>query len=209
GDNGNGMHCHQSVFKDGTNVFAGDGYGNLSQEALWYIGGITAHARALNAFANPTTNSYKRLVPGFEAPLLLVYSAMNRSAGIRIPYVQGGSPNGVRAEVRFGDTAANPYLMFASMLMAGLDGIKNKIEPVGPLDKDLYDLPAEETKDLPTVCSSLEQALDALDADREFLNQGDVFSDSMIDGYIDLKREEVELLNATTHPVEFQMYYSV
>ena len=209
GDNGNGMHCHQSIFKDGTNVFAGDGYGNLSQEALWYIGGITAHARALNAFANPCTNSYKRLVPGFEAPLLLVYSAMNRSAGIRIPYVQGGSPNGVRAEVRFGDTAANPYLMFASMLMAGLDGIKNKTEPVGPLDKDLYDLTAEETKDLPTVCSSLEQALGALDADREFLTQGDVFTDGMIDGYIDLKQEEVELLNSTTHPIEFQMYYSV
>ncbi|MCZ6503866.1 MAG: type I glutamate--ammonia ligase [Gammaproteobacteria bacterium] len=209
GDNGNGMHCHQSVFKDGTNVFAGDGYGNLSQEALWYIGGITEHARALNAFANPGTNSYKRLVPGFEAPLLLVYSAMNRSAGIRIPYVQGGSPNGVRVEVRFGDNAANPYLMFASMLMAGLDGIKNKTEPVGPLDKDLYELSAEEIKDLPTVCSSLEQALGALDADREFLTQGDVFTDSMIDGYIDLKREEVELLASTTHPIEFQMYYSV
>ncbi len=209
GDNGNGMHCHQSIFKDGTNVFAGDGYGNRSQEALWYIGGITEHARALNAFANPGTNSYKRLVPGFEAPLLLVYSAMNRSAGIRIPYVQGGSPNGVRAEVRFGDNAANPYLMFASMLMAGLDGIKNKTEPVGPLDKDLYELSAEEIKDLPTVCSSLEQALGALDADREFLTQGDVFTDSMIDGYIELKREEVELLASTTHPIEFQMYYSV
>ena len=209
GDNGNGMHCHQSIFKDGTNQFAGDGYGNLSQDALWYIGGIIAHARALNAFANPSTNSYKRLVPGFEAPVILVYSALNRSASIRIPHVQGNNPNGVRAEVRFGDNAANPYLMFASMLLAGLDGIKNKIEPVGPLDKDLYDLPAEETKDLPTVCSSLEQALAALDADREFLNQGDVFSNSMIDAYINLKREEVELLNATTLPIEFQMYYSV
>ncbi len=209
GDNGNGMHCHQSVWKDGTNLFAGDGYGNLSQAALWYIGGIIKHARALNAFANASTNSYKRLVPGFEAPLMLVYSALNRSASIRIPYVQGGSPNGIRAEVRFGDPSANPYLMFASMLMAGLDGIKNKIEPVGPLDKDLYDMPPEELVGLPTVCSSLTQALDALDADREFLKQGDVFSDEMIDGYIDLKREEVQLLDSTTHPVEFQMYYSV
>ncbi|MBQ76443.1 MAG: type I glutamate--ammonia ligase [Gammaproteobacteria bacterium] len=209
GDNGNGMHCHQSIFKDGTNIFAGDGYGNLSQEALWYIGGIIKHARALNAFANASTNSYKRLVPGFEAPLILVYSALNRSASIRIPYVQGGNPNGVRAEVRFGDNTANPYLMFSSMLMAGLDGIKNKIEPVGPLDKDLYDLPAEELTGLPTVCSSLEQALDALDGDREFLTQGDVFSNGMIDGYLALKQEEVELLNSSTHPVEFQMYYSV
>jgi glutamine synthetase len=209
GDNGNGMHCHQSIWKDGTNLFAGDGYGNLSQEALWYIGGIIRHARAINAFSNASTNSYKRLVPGFEAPLMLVYSAMNRSASIRIPYVQGGSPNGIRIEVRFGDPTANPYLMFAAMLMAGLDGIKNKIEPVGPLDKDLYDLPAEELKDLPSVCSSLEQALAELDADREFLRQGDVFTDSMIDGYIALKAEEVEKLNMTTHPVEFQMYYSV
>ncbi|HAK50369.1 MAG TPA: type I glutamate--ammonia ligase [Gammaproteobacteria bacterium] len=209
GDNGNGMHCHQSIWKDGTNIFAGDGYGNLSQEALWYIGGIIKHARAINAFSNASTNSYKRLVPGFEAPLLLVYSARNRSASIRIPYVQGGSPNGVRVEVRFGDPTANPYLMFSSMLMAGLDGIANKIEPVGPLDKDLYDLPAEEIKDLPTVASSLEMALGALNADREFLTQGDVFTNSMIDGYIDLKQEEVELLNSTTHPVEFEMYYSV
>ena len=209
GDNGNGMHCHQSLWKDGTNLFAGDGYGNLSQQALWYIGGIIKHARAINAFANASTNSYKRLVPGFEAPLILVYSAMNRSASIRIPHVQGGSPKGVRAEVRFGDPSANPYLMFSAMMMAGLDGIKNKIEPIGPLDKDLYDLPAEELKGLPTVCSSLEQALDSLDADREFLNQGDVFTNDMIDGYINLKREEVELLNMTTHPVEFQMYYSV
>lgn len=209
GDNGNGMHCHQSVWKNGTNIFAGEGYGNLSREALWYIGGVIRHARAINAFSNASTNSYKRLVPGFEAPLMLVYSALNRSASIRIPYVQGGSPNGVRIEVRFGDPSANPYLMFASMLMAGLDGIKNKIEPVGPLDKDLYDLPAEELKDLPTVCASLEQALDELDADRDFLCQGDVFTDAMIDGYIDLKSEEVERLNMTTHPVEFEMYYSV
>ncbi len=209
GDNGNGMHCHQSVWKDGTNLFAGDGYGNLSQEALWYIGGVIRHARAINAFSNASTNSYKRLVPGFEAPLMLVYSAMNRSASIRIPYVQGASPNGIRIEVRFGDPTANPYLMFSAMLMAGLDGIKNKIEPVGPLDKDLYDLPAEELKGLPTVCSSLEQALDELDKDREFLNQGDVFTNDMIDGYIELKNEEVEKLNMTTHPVEFEMYYSV
>jgi len=209
GDNGNGMHVHQSIWKDGTNLFAGDGYGNLSQTALYYIGGIIKHARALNAFCNASTNSYKRLVPGFEAPLMLVYSAMNRSASIRIPYVQGGSPKGVRAEVRFGDPTANPYLMFASMLMAGLDGIKNKIDPIGPLDKDLYDLPAEELKGLPSVCSSLGQALDALDADRGFLTQGDVFTDSMIDGYIELKREEVQKLDMTTHPVEFEMYYSV
>lgn len=209
GDNGNGMHCHQSIWKDGTNIFAGDGYGNLSQEALWYIGGIIKHARAINAFSNPGTNSYKRLVPGFEAPVLLVYSARNRSASIRIPYVQGGNPKGVRVEVRFGDPSANPYLMFSSMLMAGLDGIKNKIDPIGPMDKDLYDLPAEEIKDIPTVASSLEMALLALDNDREFLTQGDVFSNGMIDAYIDLKTEEVELLNSTTHPVEFQMYYSV
>jgi glutamine synthetase len=209
GDNGNGMHCHQSIWKDGTNIFAGDGYGNLSQEALWYIGGIIKHARAINAFSNPGTNSYKRLVPGFEAPVLLVYSARNRSASIRIPYVQGGNPKGVRVEVRFGDPSANPYLMFSSMLMAGLDGIKNKIDPIGPMDKDLYDLPAEEIKDIPTVASSLEMALSALDNDREFLTQGDVFSNGMIDAYIDLKTEEVELLNSTTHPVEFQMYYSV
>lgn len=209
GDNGNGMHCHQSLFKDGTNLFAGDGYGNLSQEALWYIGGIIKHARALNAFANASTNSYKRLVPGFEAPLMLVYSALNRSASIRIPHVQGGSPNGVRAEVRFGDNTANPYLMFSSMMMAGLDGIKNKIEPIGPLDKDLYDMPAEELKDLPTVCSSLEQALDALDNNRSFLTQDDVFTNNMIDSYIELKQEEVQLLSSTTHPVEFQMYYSL
>ncbi|MFN3236787.1 MAG: type I glutamate--ammonia ligase [Pseudomonadales bacterium] len=209
GDNGSGMHLHQSIWKDGSNCFAGDGYGNLSQEALWYIGGIIKHARAINAFSNASTNSYKRLVPGFEAPLMLVYSARNRSASIRIPYVQGGSPKGVRIEARFGDPTANPYLMFSAMMMAGLDGIKNKIEPVGPLDKDLYDMPAEELKDLPTVCSSLEMALDNLDADRNFLLEGDVFTDSQIDGYIDLKMEEVTRLNSTTHPVEFEMYYSV
>ncbi|MBV1879270.1 MAG: type I glutamate--ammonia ligase [Pseudomonadales bacterium] len=209
GDNGNGMHCHQSIWKDGSNTFAGDGYGNLSQEAIWYIGGIIKHSRAINAFANASTNSYKRLVPGFEAPLMLVYSARNRSASIRIPYIQGGNPKGIRVEVRYGDCTANPYLMFASMLMAGLDGIKNKIEPVGPLDKDLYDLPAEELKGLPTVCSSLEMALDNLNADRNFLTEGGVFTDSMIDGYIDLKMEEVTRYNSSTHPVEFEMYYSV
>ena len=179
----------------------------LSDEALYYIGGIIKHARAINAFANASTNSYKRLVPGFEAPVMLAYSARNRSASIRIPFVS--NPKARRIEVRFGDNTANPYLCFAAMLMAGLDGIKNKIEPVGPLDKDLYDLPAEELKDLPSVCSSLEQALDALDNDREFLNQGDVFTNDMIDGYIELKNEEVEKLNMTTHPVEFEMYYSV
>ncbi len=209
GDNGNGMHCHQSIGKDGTNIFAGDGYGNLSQEALWYIGGIIKHARAINAFSNASTNSYKRLVPGFEAPLLLVHSARNRSASIRIPYIQGGNPKGVRVEVRFGDPSANPYLMFSSMLMAGLDGIRNKIDPGEPLDKDLYDLPREEISHVPTVCSSLEQALQSLDQDREFLTQGEVFTNSMIDGYIDLKMEEVTLLNSVTHPVEFEMYYSV
>ncbi|MFT7685428.1 MAG: glutamine synthetase [Candidatus Azotimanducaceae bacterium] len=209
GDNGNGMHLHQSIWKDGVNLFAGDGYGNLSQDALWYIGGIIKHARAINAFSNASTNSYKRLVPGFEAPLMLVFSARNRSASIRIPYVQGGSPKGVRVEVRFGDPTANPYLMFSAMMMAGLDGIKNKIEPIGPLDKDLYDLPAEELKDIPTVCSSLEMALDALDNDRTFLTEGGVFTDSMIDGYIALKMEEVTILNSTTHPIEFDMYYSV
>ncbi len=209
GDNGNGMHCHQSIWKDGNNLFAGDGYGNLSQEAMWYVGGIIKHARAINAFSNASTNSYKRLVPGFEAPLLLVYSARNRSASIRVPYVQGGNPKGVRVEVRFGDPTANPYLMFSAMMMAGLDGIQNKIEPVGPIDKDLYDLPPEELSDVPTVASSLEMALDVLDGDREFLTKGDVFTDSMIDGYIDLKMEEVTKLNSHTHPVEFQMYYSV
>ncbi|MFT5099748.1 MAG: glutamine synthetase, partial [Planctomycetaceae bacterium] len=208
GDNGNGMHLHQSIWKDGTNLFAGEGYGNLSQDALWYIGGIIKHARAINAFSNASTNSYKRLVPGFEAPLMLVYSARNRSASIRIPYVQGANPKGVRVEVRFGDPTANPYLMFSSMLMAGLDGIKNKIEPVGPLDKDLYDLPAEEMKDLPTVCSSLEMALDNLNADRNFLLEGDVFTNSQIDAYIDLKMQDVTKLAMTPHPVEFQMYYS-
>ena len=207
GDNGSGMHCHQSIWKDGQNLFAGNGYAGLSDTALFYIGGIIKHARALNAFTNASTNSYKRLVPGFEAPVMLAYSARNRSASIRIPYVSSAKAR--RIEVRFPDPTANPYLAFAAMMMAGLDGIQNKIHPGEAADKDLYDLPAEEAKLIPTVCSSLEMALDALDADRDFLTRGGVFSDDMIDGYIDLKRGEVERLNMTTHPVEFGMYYSV
>ena len=207
GDNGSGMHCHQSISKDGENVFAGDGYSGLSEEALYYIGGIIKHARALNAFTNASTNSYKRLVPGFEAPVMLAYSARNRSASIRIPYEP--SPKGKRIEVRFPDPTGNPYLAFAAMLMAGLDGIQNKIHPGDAADKDLYDLPPEEGKAIPTVASSLSQALDALAADRDFLTAGGVFTDDMIDGYIELKSEEVEKLDMTTHPVEFSMYYSV
>ncbi|MBB3048478.1 glutamine synthetase [Litorivivens lipolytica] len=207
GDNGSGMHCHMSLSKDGKNLFAGDAYGGLSETALYYIGGIIKHARALNAFANSSTNSYKRLVPGFEAPVMLAYSARNRSASIRIPYVS--NPKARRIEVRFGDPSANPYLMFAAYLMAGLDGIQNKIHPGDAADKDLYDLPAEEAAEIPTVASSLEQALQALDADREFLTAGGVFDDDMIDAYIGLKSGEVERLNMTTHPVEFDMYYSV
>ena len=207
GDNGSGMHCHQSLSKDGVNIFAGNGYAGLSDEALYYIGGIIKHARALNAFTNASTNSYKRLVPGFEAPVMLAYSARNRSASIRIPHV--ASPKARRIEVRFPDPTANPYLAFAAMLMAGLDGILNKIHPGEAMDKDLYDLPPEEAKSIPTVAASLEEALDALDADRDFLKAGGVFSDDMIDAYIRLKRKEVERLNMTTHPVEFEMYYSV
>ncbi len=207
GDNGSGMHCHQSLGKDGVNLFSGDKYGGLSEMALYYIGGIIKHARAINAFANPATNSYKRLVPGFEAPVMLAYSARNRSASIRIPVVP--SPKASRIEVRFPDPAANPYLAFAAMLMAGIDGIQNKIHPGEAADKDLYDLPAEEAAQIPTVAESLEQALAALDADREFLTKGGVFSDDFINSYIDLKAQDVEKLNMTTHPVEFQMYYSV
>ncbi|MDA8590639.1 glutamate--ammonia ligase [Luminiphilus sp.] len=204
GDNGSGMHVHQSIAKNGENTFAGDEYAGLSEAALYYIGGTIKHARAINAFANASTNSYKRLVPGFEAPVMLAYSARNRSASIRIPYEP--SPKGKRIEVRFGDPTANPYLCFAAMLMAGLDGIQNKIHPGEAADKDLYDLPPEE---IPTVASTLEMALDALDADREFLTAGGVFTNDMIDGYIELKRSEVERLNMTTHPIEFDMYYSV
>ena len=207
GDNGSGMHCHMSFSKGGDNQFAGDAYAGLSEMALHYIGGIIKHAKALNAFANASTNSYKRLIPGFEAPVMLAYSARNRSAAIRIPYVS--SPRGKRVEVRFGDPTANPYLMFASMLMAGLDGIKNKIHPGDAADKDLYDLPAEEAAAIPQVAGSLREALDALSADREFLTAGGVFTDDMIDAYIDLKMEEVYRVEHTTHPVEFDMYYSV
>ncbi len=205
-DNGSGMHVHQSVWKDGKPAFAGSGYADLSESALHYIGGIIKHAKAINAFSNPTTNSYKRLIPGFEAPVLLAYSARNRSAACRIPY--SASPDGKRVEVRFPDPTANTYLAFSSMLMAGLDGIQNKIDPGDAMDKDLYDLPAEEIANVPTVCGSLREALDALSADRDFLKLGDVFSDDLIDGYIALREEEIIALDQTPHPVEFAMYYS-
>jgi len=207
GDNGNGMHVHQSLSKDGSNVFAGDGYAGLSETALYYIGGIVKHARALNAFTNASTNSYKRLVPGFEAPVMLAYSARNRSASIRVPHVSSAKAR--RIEVRFPDPSGNPYFTFAAMLMAGLDGIQNKIHPGEAMDKNLYDLPPEEAQDIPTVCFSLEQALQELDKDREFLKVGGVFTDDAIDGYLALKEEEVLRLRMTTHPVEFDMYYSI
>jgi glutamine synthetase len=207
GDNGSGMHVHQSLAKDGVNLFSGDKYAGLSETALYYIGGIIKHARALNAFCNPGTNSYKRLVPGFEAPVMLAYSARNRSASIRIPHVQ--SPKARRIEVRFPDPMANPYLAFSAMMMAGLDGIQNKIHPGDPMDKDLYDLPPEEAKAIPTVCHALDMALDYLDKDREFLTAGGVFSDDLIDGYITLKMDEITRLRMSTHPVEFDMYYSL
>ncbi|MBO2660140.1 glutamate--ammonia ligase [Shewanella algae] len=207
GDNGSGMHVHQSLAKDGTNLFAGDKYGGLSETALYYIGGIIKHARALNAFTNPSTNSYKRLVPHFEAPVMLAYSARNRSASIRIPVVP--SPKARRIETRFPDPMANPYLAFAALLMAGLDGIQNKIHPGDAMDKDLYDLPAEEAAEIPTVAESLEVALAALDVDREFLTRGGVFSDDFIDSYLKLKQAEAERVSRTTHPVEFELYYSL
>ncbi|MBU2919326.1 glutamate--ammonia ligase [Psychrosphaera sp. F3M07] len=207
GDNGSGMHVHQSLVKNGENLFAGDKYGGLSETALYYIGGIIKHAKAINAFANASTNSYKRLVPGFEAPVMLAYSARNRSASIRIPVVP--SPKARRIEVRFPDPSGNPYLAYTAMLMAGLDGIKNKIHPGDAMDKDLYDLPAEEAAQIPQVASSLEEALAALSEDREFLKAGGVFNDDTIDAYIALKAQDVEKLNMTTHPVEFEMYYSV
>ncbi|HEY9032155.1 MAG TPA: glutamate--ammonia ligase [Kangiella sp.] len=207
GDNGTGMHVHMSLAKDGKNLFAGDKYAGLSEEALYYVGGIIKHARALNAITNPSTNSFKRLVPGFEAPVMLAYSAKNRSASIRIPHVTSAKAR--RIEVRFPDPMANPYLAFTALMMAGLDGIQNKIHPGDAMDKDLYDLPAEEAKAIPTVAKSLEQALDALDADREFLTRGGVFSDDMLDAYIELKRADIQLLNMTTHPIEFDMYYSL
>ena len=207
GDNGSGMHVHQSLAKDGKNLFSGDKYGGLSETALYYIGGIIKHARALNAFTNASTNSYKRLVPGFEAPVMLAYSARNRSASIRIPWV--ASAKARRIEVRFPDSTANPYFAFAAMMMAGLDGIQNKIHPGDPADKDLYDLEPEEAKHIPTVCHSLDMALEHLDTDREFLKKGGVFTDDVIDAYIALKMGEVTRLRRTTHPVEFDMYYSL
>jgi len=207
GDNGSGMHVHQSIWKDGQNLFAGNGYAGLSEFALFYIGGIIKHARALNAITNPGTNSYKRLVPGFEAPVKLAYSARNRSASIRIPYV--GNPKGRRIEARFPDPLANPYLAFSALMMAGLDGVQNKIHPGDAADKNLYDLAPEEDAKIPTVCHSLDQALEALDADREFLTRGGVFSNEMIDAYIELKMAEVTRMRMTTHPIEFDMYYSL
>ena len=207
GDNGSGMHVHQSFWKDGQNMFAGDEYAGLSETALYYIGGVIKHARALNAFTNASTNSYKRLVPGFEAPVMLAYSARNRSASLRIPYTS--SPKGKRVEARFPDPTANPYLAFAALLMAGIDGIQNKIHPGDALDKNLYDLPPEEGKLVPTVASSLEQALEALQEDREFLTAGGVFTDDTIDAYIELKMEEVNAVRMVPSPVEYELYYSV
>ncbi len=207
GDNGSGMHVHMSLAKGGQNLFSGDGYGGLSQLALWYIGGVFKHARAINAFANSGTNSYKRLVPGFEAPVMLAYSARNRSASCRIPWVS--NPKARRIEVRFPDPLQSGYLTFTALMMAGLDGIKNQIDPGGPSDKDLYDLPPEEEKQIPQVCSSLDQALEALDADRDFLKAGGVMSDDFIDAYIDLKMQEVTKFRAATHPLEYQLYYAI
>lgn len=207
GDNGSGMHVHQSIWKNGKPLFAGNGYADLSEMALYYIGGIIKHAKALNAFTNASTNSYKRLVPGFEAPVLLAYSARNRSASCRIPY--GTSPKAKRIEIRFPDATANPYLAFAAMLMAGLDGIKNKIHPGEPMDKDLYDLPPEELAEIPEVCGSLREALESLKADHDFLLAGDVFTPEQIESYIELKYSEVYRFEQTPHPVEFEMYYSV
>ncbi|EEX14946.1 glutamine synthetase, type I [Citreicella sp. SE45] len=206
GDNGSGMHVNMSIWKDGKPVFAGDKYADLSQEAIYYIGGILKHAKTLNAFTNPSTNSYKRLIPGFEAPVLRAYSARNRSGCVRIPWTE--SPKAKRVEARFPDPAANPYLCFAALLMAGLDGIKNKIDPGEAMDKNLYDLPPEELAGIPTVCGSLREALDALANDHEFLLAGDVFTKSQIEGYIELKMEELIAYEHTPHPVEFKMYYS-
>jgi len=207
GDNGSGMHVHQSIWKDGKNLFAGNGYAGLSEFALYYIGGIIKHAKALNAITNPGTNSYKRLVPGFEAPVMLAYSAKNRSASIRIPHV--ASDKARRIETRFPDPSANPYLCFTALMMAGLDGVQNKIHPGDPSDKNLYDLPPEEEAAIPKVCHSLEMALENLDKDREFLTRGGVFSNEWIDAFIELKTEEVNRFRMTTHPVEFDMYYSL
>ena len=206
GDNGTGMHCHQSIWKDGKPLFAGNQYAELSEMCLHYIGGIIKHAKALNAFTNPSTNSYKRLIPGYEAPVILAYSARNRSASCRIPFTD--SPNGKRVEVRFPDATANPYLAFSAMLMAGLDGIQNKIDPGNAMDEDLYELPASELASIPTVCGSLREALDALIEDMSFLTKGDVFTEDQIEAYIDLKMEEVVQFEHAPHPVEFKMYYS-
>ena len=207
GDNGSGMHVHQSIWKGGQNLFSGNGYAGLSEMALHYIGGIIKHAKALNAITNPGTNSYKRLVPGYEAPINLAYSVSNRSAAVRIPYAN--SPKGRRIEVRFPDPTANPYLAFTALMMAGLDGIQNKTHPGDPMDKNLYDLPPEEAAKIPNPCASLDEALDNLDKDRNFLTRGGVFSNDMIDAYIELKMEEVTRFRMTTHPVEFDMYYSL
>ncbi len=207
GDNGNGMHVHISLFKYDKNLFSGNQYGGLSEMALYYIGGIIKHAQSLNAFTNASTNSYKRLVPGFEAPIMLAYSARNRSASIRIPFVN--NIDNCRIEVRFGDSTANPYLAFSAMLMAGLDGIKNKISPGGAMDKDLYNLPIDESDKIPQVCYSFDQALDALNKDRNFLTEGGVFTNDMIDAYIELKMKDVTRLRMETHPSEFDLYYSV
>jgi glutamine synthetase len=204
-DNGSGMHCHQSIWNAGKPLFAGDKYAGLSELCLWYIGGVMKHAKAVNAFTNSTTNSYKRLVPGYEAPVNLAYSARNRSAAIRVPFAP--SPKGKRIEVRFPDSMGNPYLTFTAMLMAGLDGIANKIDPGSALDKNLYDLPPREAKRVPAVCGSLREAVDALDKDRGFLKAGGVMDDDFIDSYIELKMEEVHRVNITPHPVEFDMYY--
>lgn len=206
GDNGTGMHVNMSIWKEGTPLFAGDKYADLSQEALYFIGGILKHAKTLNAFTNPSTNSYKRLIPGFEAPVLRAYSARNRSGCVRIPWAE--SPKAKRVEARFPDPAANPYLCFAALLMAGLDGIKNKIDPGEASDKDLYDLPPEELAGIPTVCASLREALDSLAADHDFLLAGDVFTKDQIEGYMELKWDEVYLMEHTPHPVEYGMYYS-
>lgn len=206
GDNGSGMHCHQSLEKEGRNVFSGDKYAGLSDEGLYYIGGIIKHARAINAFANASTNSYKRLVPGFEAPVMLAYSSRNRSASIRIPFT--AEPKKRRIEIRFPDPTGNPYLAFAAMLMAGLDGIKNKIHPGDPMDKDLYDLPPEEAHDIPTVCASFHEALTALENDHLFLLDGGVFSSDLIEAYIALKREQATRIQMAPHPLEFEIYYS-
>ncbi len=205
-DNGSGMHTHMSIWKNNSNIFAGQKYADLSETCLHYIGGIIKHAKALNAFTNASTNSYKRLVPGYEAPVLLAYSSRNRSASCRIPYVTNA--NGKRVEVRFPDATANPYLAFSAMLMAGLDGVLNRIDPGDAMDKNLYDLPAEELSNIPNVCSSLAEALDSLERDQDFLLAGNVFSEDQIKAYIELKREEIERLNMTPHPVEFSMYYS-